>query len=80
MSSAPVLMVFEIWEKVTFSCLLDDVRWNLCIFYHKVLQPSKSCWMMSCGIHVSFIIKFYNPVNPSYILMSTGMFSTMNLM
>lgn len=35
-------MVFEIWEKVTLNCLLDDARWNSCLFYCKDLQPYKS--------------------------------------
>jgi hypothetical protein len=34
-------MVFEIWEKVTLNCLLDDVRWHSCFFYCKDLQASK---------------------------------------
>jgi hypothetical protein len=35
-------MKFEIWEKVTLNCLLDDVRWNSCFFYCKDLKPGKS--------------------------------------
>ena len=74
-SSALVLMVFEIWEKFTLNCLLDDTRWNSCFFYCKDLQPSKSKLYIDLNRDV-FDKEFYVKVTRDTHAMAVLQFTT----